>query len=102
MYAIRSYYEYILNGFLAISVFINGFPIIKEALKGVLKRRVNVDELVSIAIAACLANGSFFEAAIISFIMVLGSFVEEGVSSRARGAIESLMEMNPDSRNNFV
>ncbi len=89
--------EYILNGFLAISVFINGFPIIKEALKGVLKRRVNVDELVSIAIAACLANGSFFEAAIISFIMVLGSFVEEGVSSRARGAIESLMEMNPDS-----
>jgi len=85
----------LVNLFLILSIAINGFPIILEALKGIMRRRVNVDELVSIAIVACLLTGNFLEAAVISFIMVLGSFIEEAVSDRARGAIEDLVKANP-------
>ena len=83
--------------FLCLSVALNGLPIILGALKGVVRRKVNVDELVSIAIIACLLNGNFLEAALISFIMVLGAFIEEAVSDRARSAIETLVKANPQT-----
>lgn len=85
----------LFNLLLILSTAINGVPIILEALKGLFRRKVNVDELVSIAIVACIFNGNFLEAAVISFIMVLGSFIEEAVSDRARGAIEALVNANP-------
>lgn len=40
-----------------LSVALNGLPIIVDALKGILVKRINVDELVSIAIVACLIDG---------------------------------------------
>ena len=87
----------LFSGFLLVSAIVNGLPIIVGALKGIVRRRVNVDELVSIAIIACLLNGNFFEAAMVSFIMVLGSFIEEAVSDRARSAIERLVKATPRS-----
>jgi len=87
--------QMLVNLLLVVSIAFNGLPIVMEALKGIWRRKVNVDELVSIAIVACILSGNFFEAAVVSFIMVLGSFIEEAVSDRARGAIESLVESNP-------
>ena len=81
---------------LILSVIINGVPIIIEAVKGIIKRQMNVDELVSIAIIACLINGNYLEAAIVSAIMVIGAMIEEAVSDSARSAIESLVKMTPD------
>ena len=87
----------LLNLFLFFSIALNGLPIILDAVKGLWKRKVNVDELVSIAIIACLINSNYLEAALISFIMVLGAFIEEAVSDRARGAIETLVKANPQT-----
>jgi Cd2+/Zn2+-exporting ATPase len=83
--------------FLFLSITLNGLPIVMGALKGIIRRKVNVDELVSIAIIACLLNGNILEAALISFIMVLGAFIEEAVSDRARNAIETLVKANPQT-----
>jgi Cd2+/Zn2+-exporting ATPase len=82
---------------LIISILINGVPIIIEAVKGIAQRQVNVDELVSIAIIACVVTGNFLEAAVVSAIMVAGALVEEAVSDSARNAIESLVKMTPDT-----
>jgi Cd2+/Zn2+-exporting ATPase len=41
------------------SVAINGLPVIVGAVKGILEKRVNVDELLALAIIACLLNGEF-------------------------------------------
>jgi Cd2+/Zn2+-exporting ATPase len=87
----------LLNIFLFLSIALNGLPIILDAVKGLWQRKVNVDELVTIAIIACLINGNYLEAALISFIMVLGAFIEEAVSDRARGAIETLVNANPQT-----
>ena len=79
------------------SIAINGLPIIAEAVKGILNKEINVDELVGIAIVACVINGNYLEGAVISVIMVLGALVEEAVSDNARNAIRKLVEVTPDT-----
>lgn len=77
------------------AVVLNGAPIIVGAVQGILDRRVNVDELVSLALLASLAQGEVLTAAVVSFIMTLGSLVEEAVSDRARRSIEALAALTP-------
>ncbi|WDP87496.1 MAG: cadmium-translocating P-type ATPase [Desulfobacter sp.] len=88
---------FVITALLLASVAINGIPIVMEAIQGIMKKKINVDELVSIAIIACLANGNFLEAATVSFIMVFGSMIEEAVSDNARKSIQSLIEVTPDT-----
>ena len=85
------------NALALASVTLNGVPIIIGAIRGLLQRRVNVDELVSIAILATLAEGEFLSAAIVSFVMVLGGLIEQVTSGSARKAIQSLMEVTPQT-----
>lgn len=89
-------YISVMDMILILSVLINGIPIIIEAAKGIARKEMNVDELVSIAIIACLVNGNYLEAAVVSAIMVAGALVEEAVSDSARHAIEKLVRMTPD------
>ena len=81
--------------FILISVAINGLPIIVEAIKGLIEKRVNVDELLAIAIIACLAGGEFLTAAVVSFIMVFGALIEEAAAETARKSIKALVKVSP-------
>ena len=83
------------NLLILISVGINGVPIIGGAIKGLLAKQVNVDELVSLAILASLAAGEYLSAAVVSFVMVLGTLVEEATGESARRAIRSLIRISP-------
>lgn len=74
-----------------------GGPIILGAIRGLLARQINVDELVALAIIAALIIGEYLTAATVGFIMVLGSLLETYTSSRARRAIEALVELTPDT-----
>lgn len=82
---------------LILSVLVNGLPIVLGAVRGLLKKRINVDELVSMALLACVINGNFLEAAVVSAIMVFGALVEEAVSDSARNAIQTLIEITPET-----
>lgn len=55
-----------------------------------------MDELVSLAIAASVAVGEYLSAAVVAFIMVLGSLLEKATSLRAHSAIQSLVELKPE------
>lgn len=74
-----------------------GGRILYGAAKGLLSRRLNVDELVGLAIVAALIVGEYLTAATVGFIMVLGSLLESFTSSRSRRAIESLVALAPDT-----
>jgi len=82
-----------------VSVLLTGVPIIWGAAKGLFERRVNVDELVALAIAASLAQGEVLTAAVVGFIMALGSQVEEAISDSARRSIQALAGMTPQEAN---
>lgn len=120
----RDFYKLILGGILAlgsyffyqgnqvsstisiilalISVAINGLPIISNAVYGIINRKVNVDELVSIAIIASLLIGEFLAAAVVSFVMVLGALIEEVTANSARKTIESLIKITSDTANMII
>lgn len=80
-----------------ISVMINGAPIIWGAVKGLINREVNVDELVSLAIIASLIQAEFLTAAIVSFVMTFGGLIEQVTSESARKAIKSLVQISPET-----
>ncbi len=82
---------------LLLSIAVNGLPIIIAAVQGILKKKINVDELVSIAIIACVINKNYLEGAVVSTIMVIGALIEEAVSETARHAIRKLIEVTPDT-----
>lgn len=76
---------------------LTGLPIVWGAVRGLVRRRANVDELVSLAIVASVWQGEFLAAAVVSMIMVLGALVEEATSNSARKAIEALARVSPDT-----
>ena len=78
------------------AVVVLGGPIIVEAIKGIARRELNVDELVSLAIIASVIIGEYLSAAIVALIMVLGSMLEELTAQRARSSIDSLIRLAPD------
>lgn len=77
------------------SVAINGLPVIVGAVKGILEKKVNVDELLSLAIIACLLSGEYLTAAVVSSIMVLGALIEEATAESARKSIQALIKVSP-------
>lgn len=82
---------------LLLSIGINSLPIIIDAVKGLIHKEINVDELVSIAIIACVINGNYQEGAVVSAIMVVGALIEEAVSDSARNSIKKLVAVTPDT-----
>jgi Cd2+/Zn2+-exporting ATPase len=78
-----------------LSVALNGVPIIWGALTGLYRKKVNVDELVSMAIIASLIAGEFLSAAVVSFVMVLGAQIEAATGETARRAIKALVKISP-------
>ena len=78
-----------------LSVAVNGVPIIWGALSGLYQKKVNVDELVSLAIIASLIAGEYLSAAVVSFVMVLGALIEAATGESARRAIKALVKITP-------
>ncbi|MBW2265959.1 MAG: cation-translocating P-type ATPase [Deltaproteobacteria bacterium] len=83
--------------FALISVTINGAPIIWGAIRGLIHREVNVDELVSLAIIASVIQGEFLTAAVVSFVMTFGGLIEQVTAESARKAIKSLIRISPQT-----
>ena len=72
-----------------------GIPIAYGALKGLLAREMNVDELVTIAIAASIVVGEYWGASLVAFMMLFGKVLEDVTAARADAAIEGLGQLVP-------
>ena len=74
-----------------------GLAIAWGALRGLLARELNVDELVTIAIAAAIVVGEYWGAALVAFMMLFGKVLEDVTAARAEHAIEGLGALVPAS-----
>lgn len=81
--------------FALIAVATGGLTIAVGAAKGLLRRQVNVDELVTIAIVASVIYGEYLSAAFVAFMMLFGKILEDFTSERARKAVENLGKLYP-------
>jgi Cd2+/Zn2+-exporting ATPase len=85
----------VFNALYLVGVVLLGAPIVIGALRGLLKGRTNVDELVALALIASVATGHVLEADVVATLMVMGSLFEQRASLRARRAIEQLLRLTP-------
>jgi heavy metal translocating P-type ATPase len=74
---------------------VGGLPILLSAVRGLLKRQVNVDELVTIAIVASVIYREYLSAAFVAFMMLFGKVLEDFTAERARTALADLGKLTP-------
>ncbi len=78
-----------------IAACIGGLPIVYGAIRGLLRKDLNVGGLVSIALIASLIVGEYLAGAIVVFIMQIGELLENMTVARTGNAIRRLMDLKP-------
>lgn len=72
-----------------------GADIAWRAIQYALKRRVSIELLVTIAAVGALAIGNAWEAAAVTFLFILGAYLEARTMSRTRRALKDLLDLAP-------
>ena len=70
-------------------------PIVLRAISALRAKVFSIELLVSIAVVGAFAIGEFEESAIVTFLFLFGSYLEQKTLAKTRGAIQSLTEMAP-------
>ena len=90
-----------------IGAIILGYPILKLAVKSILRGMLTINELVAIAFLAAIASGEsqlggYQTAGIVAFFMLLGELIETRTAAGARASIASLVKMTPTKARRIV
>ncbi|MFH1748026.1 MAG: cation-translocating P-type ATPase [Planctomycetota bacterium] len=70
-------------------------PLWWHALQCLLHGHLHMDELVSLAILAAMANGDYQTAGVVAFFLLLSNLIETRTALGARAAIQSLIRLTP-------
>ncbi|HXE79445.1 MAG TPA: heavy metal translocating P-type ATPase [Vicinamibacterales bacterium] len=79
----------------AASVASGGVHLVRRAAGAVRSRAIDINILMTIAVAGALAIGDWAEAATVVFLFALAQFLESRSLDRARHAIRALMDLTP-------
>jgi len=78
-------------------ILIGGFPIFKEAIADLWKRRMTMELSMTIALAAATAIGEFFTALLIVVFVLIAEILEGMTVGRGRSAIRQLLDLLPQT-----
>src|SRR5690554_6497546 len=81
---------------LIIASIIGIIPIVIQAYQSLRVKVVSIDVLVTIAVIGAILIKNFEESAIVTFLFLFGSFLEQRTLNKTRSAIKELTEMAPD------
>ena len=70
-------------------------PILRTALRDILRGHMHMDELVAIAVLASMAQSDFRTAGVIAFFMLISVVIETRTAEGAHAAIEGLVRLTP-------
>ncbi|WP_461240841.1 heavy metal translocating P-type ATPase [Paucilactobacillus sp. N302-9] len=85
----------IYNVALAIASIIAAIPIFIHAYQALRVKTISIELLVSIAVLGAFIIGEYNESAIVTFLFLFGSYLEERTLSKTRQSIKSLTQMAP-------
>jgi Cd2+/Zn2+-exporting ATPase len=74
---------------------IAGSDIATRALQALRHRQISIELLVTIATAGALAIGEYWEAAAVTFLFMLGAYLEARTLNRTRRALRELIDLAP-------
>jgi Cd2+/Zn2+-exporting ATPase len=80
-----------------IATLIGVIPIAQEGLGALLRKKLDAELLVAIAVAGAVSIQEFFAAGEVVFIMLLGEMLESYTVDRARRSISKLMALAPET-----
>jgi len=70
-------------------------PLVRNAVRDLVRGHVHMSELAAVAVAACFATGSYKTAGLLAFLMLAAELVERRTALGALRAIESLVRLTP-------
>lgn len=79
----------------AIATLIGGLLVFPSAWKALLSRRLDMNVLMTVAVAGAWIIGEYREAAAVAFLYSLSELLESWAATRARRAVQALMELSP-------
>ncbi|MGX7072701.1 heavy metal translocating P-type ATPase [Helcococcus kunzii] len=88
--------DFITNVFFIISSVIGSFPIILSAIGALKVKVISIDVLVTIAVIGAFFIKNFEESAIVIFLFLFGSYLEQRTLRHTRSAIKELLGMSPN------
>jgi len=80
---------------MTLAAVVAGIPVAKEAVGRLLAKQFSIPLLVTIATAGALLIGEVWEAAAVTFLYVLGGYLESLTLSRTRAALRTLIDLAP-------
>lgn len=86
---------YLKDIFFLIASIIALLPILMQAIGSIKIKVISIDVLVSIAVIAALIIKNYEESAIVTFLFIFGSYLEQKTLNHTRSAIKSLIDMSP-------
>lgn len=86
----------VITAVFALAILVGGIPVFRHALNEVLRARMlGINALMVIAVTGAMLIGEWSEAAIVVVLFALGEALESYAAERARGALESLLDLAP-------
>ncbi|MEN2056477.1 heavy metal translocating P-type ATPase [Staphylococcus haemolyticus] len=89
--------EWLFNGAFIIASIIGVTPIAIQAYQAMKVKVISIDVLVTIAVLGAFLIRNFEESAIVTFLFLLGSYLEQRTLNKTRSAIKELTEMTPET-----
>lgn len=79
----------ITNVIMIVAAIIAGTPILKNAISAARYCIIGIDALVSIAVIGAMFIGEYWEAAAVTFLFMLGEYLESRTIEKTRSSIKS-------------
>ncbi|WP_150272702.1 heavy metal translocating P-type ATPase [Paenibacillus tepidiphilus] len=72
-----------------------GYPIMKNAIQALRYRILGIEALVTIAVIGAIMIQEYWEAAAVTFLFILGSYLEARIIEKTRSSLKALMDLAP-------
>jgi Cd2+/Zn2+-exporting ATPase len=76
---------------------IAGTPILRNAISAARYWIIGIDALVTIAVIGAMFIGEYWEAAAVTFLFMLGDYLESRTIEKTRSSIKALLDLAPDT-----
>ena len=77
------------------AAFVAGYPIAINAIGALRYRILGIDALVTLAVTGAIIIGEYWEASAVTFLFMLGSYLETKTIEKTRSAIKALLDLAP-------
>lgn len=90
-------YTSLANILLLLAAFIAGYSIALNAIREIRYKILGIDALVTLAVIGAIFINEYFEAAAVTFLFMLGNYLESKTLEKTRSAIKALLDLAPDT-----